>query len=450
MQKKRLNALSLCFLLLSAALMLTACKPRNPGGGNPAMQKEVHADFIVNGQVFTTQTVQLGSYWQAVRPEIDGLAFLYWTDFSGQPVNPESVVSTGDMVFTAVGYPKLTSHSPFLFVDKDGALRPEDPLTRNDVQAAFNALAAPGAANYFPQMPAGDDAYTSEEMFSLALHFFPKTDVAKVLTPFGSRTLTRGDLAVILCQLLHRDEETVLPDDGVTAPTDLRQTTKNLSFLLEASIPHTVKEGGITWEQYPISSGFQPGFLHKNGYLYYVKEDGYFLQNDKLGTLEFGPTGCYTSGDSELDQQVAQILMQIFGKNPGKSRDEMLYQVYLYCRDTFRQQSGSPYKMGATGWEIQDAKDAFSGKPCSCYNYTAAFWALARGLGYETEAVSGTRGKNPAKAHSWVFLTKDDKVYICDCAWEAEYRIQQGRYDVNMFMLPAENHAQWNYQWKKN
>ena len=81
----------------------------------------------------------------------------------------------------------------------------------------------------------------------------------------------------------------------------------------------------------------------------------------------------------------------------------------------------------------------------NCYNYAAAFWALARGLGYDATAVAGTVGwdRDP---HGWVIMYDAEGERITyDVELEMAYRYQRGRYDVDMYAMGSWKANQWNY-----
>jgi hypothetical protein len=219
-----------------------------------------------------------------------------------------------------------------------------------------------------------------------------------------------------------------------------------LEALLEASMEHSCNYDGITWASYNLPTGWDPGFVLNNGWLYYVQEDGYLLKNEKVGLLYFGENGRYTSGDTELDQLVADILRSFAEKNPDMERIDLLYEAHVYCRDSFKYLRRNSYAFGAKGWEIEDAKTMFTKGRGNCYNYAAAFWALARGLGYDARAVSGTCTSTD-QPHGWVFIEFDGKDYLFDCEWEMAYRTEREIYDKSMYMIPSNKWSYWHYKW---
>lgn len=83
--------------------------------------------------------------------------------------------------------------------------------------------------------------------------------------------------------------------------------------------------------------------------------------------------------------------------------------------------------------EQWNAVVAFEQHQGNCFNFAAAFYELAKGLGYDARYVEGAvplarGGRGP---HGWVEITKDRAVYICDP--DLQYEIK-GR---NFYMQPV-------------
>lgn len=404
------------------------------------------ATFMVGGEVYLTETVSIGTAPKSVIPSGDSFIFRYWVDADGQQVQPEQIVLSSDASYTAVCYPVLSQHVPFLFIGSDNKLHPEADLTPATLRHALGILAAEDASRFFPELPSGGNAVNYEVLKNIMISFYPEDQVNLAFDGIDENTLTRGDFAVIMCKLQCRMGETFTVADNAVLPSDIHAGMDQLEALLEASMEHTCTYEGIKWSSYPLPVDWEPGFVLENGWLYYVKEDGYLLRNDHLGKLYFGENGRYTSGDAELDQLVADILLSFTEKNPQMDRFDLLYEAHVYCRDSFKYLRRNSYAFGATGWEIDDAKTMFNKGRGNCYNYAAAFWALARGLGYEARAVSGTCTGSD-QPHGWVFIAFDGKDYIFDCEWEMAYRTEREIYDMNMFMIPSNKWSYWTYKW---
>lgn len=434
-------------VLICTLFLLCACQTDSPSTSTLPPVVHFNVTFTVGGAEYAVQTVAENTCPQPVLPSGDGFTFRHWVDKNGQICQPESVVITQDTVFTAVSYPLLSGHVPFLFPDQENLLHPEADLTPAALRSALNALAADGAVDHFPTLPNGGSAITTEVLRDVMLSFYDETAVAPIFDSMESRVLTRSDFARIICTLQHRAlDEFQSFDEAYAFPADLYAYTPDLFALLEASVPHTPSLDGTAWSQLNMPTGWEPGFRLQDGWLYYVQEDGRLLRGEKMGLLTFDLNGRYTSGDAELDTIVADILKQFTTEHPEMDRFDLLYEAHVYCRDSFKYLRRNSYGFGAKGWEIEDAKTMFTKGRGNCYNYAVSFWALARGLGYEARAISGTcTGTN--QPHGWVFIEFDGQDYLFDCEWEMVYRTERGIYDKNMFMVPSSKWSYWTYKW---
>ena len=81
----------------------------------------------------------------------------------------------------------------------------------------------------------------------------------------------------------------------------------------------------------------------------------------------------------------------------------------------------------------------------NCYNYAAAFWALARGLGYDADAVAGTVGWNRSP-HGWVIMDGAGGTrLVYDVELEMAYRYQRGLADTDLYAMDPVAAYSWNY-----
>ena len=81
----------------------------------------------------------------------------------------------------------------------------------------------------------------------------------------------------------------------------------------------------------------------------------------------------------------------------------------------------------------------------NCYNYAAAFWALARGLGYDADAVAGTVGWNRSP-HGWVIMDGAGGTrLVYDVELEMAYRYQRGLVDTDLYAMDPVAAYSWNY-----
>ena len=398
--------------------------------------------FVMAGHVLSEQNVEQEKTPETVEVKVEGLVFSHWVDAQGQAVDPFTQQITAQTRFDAVYYPDISRHVPFLQVDENGLLRPDESLSMDDLYFALHNLAVPGAEDAFPGLFTGSAAVTLENLTSVLSYFFPADAVEAAFT----EEPTRATFAKGLLSLLGRsvEEKQALAAEAVL-PGDVHAGRADAAILLEASMEHTPDETGANWNDVELPSGYEPGFVNIDGWLYYVKEDGYFLKNDKVGALNFGADGRYTSGDAELDQQVAERLARFATENPEMTRFELLRVAYDHCVLDYKYLRKAAYGIGAMGWEIEDGKKMFESGVGNCYGFAAIFWALARGLGYEAYVISGTC-TGTDQPHGWVIIEIDGADYFFDPEWHYAY-INENRPVKDMFMIAMEDIWYWSYKW---
>lgn len=439
--------LGVCFLL--------GCQKDPAPTGDPTESappaKTYTVQYVVLGQTVETETVAEGDYPQDYTPQINGLAFYGWLDEQGSAVTPSNQPIQSDRVYTARIYPDISGHRPYLYTDQYGCLRPDGELTANDLVNALASLAQGEAMKYFPGLPSGDYPVPTDQLKSVLSGLFPPSYLESPLAALTEATVTRGQFATLMNGLLGRGGgEPVTISDGATRPMDLAPERADYLEMLEAAIPHTVdRESGSSLaagvETLPLPQGLPTGYFFRGGYLYYADEQGRLASNATVGLLTFDENGRYTSGDGELDTIVAGILAEIMEKEPGLTRLEYLRRAFWYCRDSFTYFRRYGYNFGETGWEIDDAKMMFLEKRGNCYNFAASFWALARGLGYDATAISGTMTATD-QPHGWVEIPFDGEDYIFDVEMEYVYVHERDVHDKDMFMVTIEDGEWWNYK----
>ncbi len=411
----------------------------------PVVYHEV--TFQLEGMVFSEQKVQDGTAPKGVHVELKGLNFAYWTDQAGNRVDPETVCLRGDATFVAVTYPKLESHEPFLFTNDLGFLNHQQPLTAQDLSEALKALASEGAERYFPNLPTGTDEVTVQQLKAILGRFYPDGEVDAAM-PENDGTVTRAAFARAMCSLTGRTGEKVSVEPETAFPLDVDISTASFEALMEASVVHRQDPNGVAWQDVELPSGLEPGFVNLDGYLYYVQDNGYFLRNGDVGQLHFGENGRYTSGDQELDDLVAGVLAPILQVNASAEELDVLRAVFDHCVDNYVYMRKGPYAFGATGWEIEDAKEMFTSGYGNCYNFAAIFWALARGMGYEPRAVSGTC-TGTDQPHGWVIMEVEGEDYFFDPEWQWAYHDRK-EFNKDMFMIPMDKVYWWGYEWVRD
>ena len=188
---------------------------------------------------------------------------------------------------------------------------------------------------------------------------------------------------------------------------------------------------------------YEPGFVNLDGWLYCADDMGLFYMDETVDGFYFGPDGRYSSGNERLDELVAAALAPICAG--CETREDMLRAAYLYVRDSFDYLRRNYYEVGDEGWESAEAVTMLATQRGNCYNYAAAFWALARGLGFDATAVSGTVGwaRSP---HGWVIMYDDaGERLIYDVELEMAYIYDRGLLQTDFYAMNGAKSASLNY-----
>lgn len=393
---------------------------------------EYTVSFFSGDELLASQDVKYGSRPEVFAPEMEGCVFTGWTDGSGSAADPFGGRVTAGAEYHAGWRVELTEHEPYLFTDENGLIRPDDVMTGSELRAALEALAPDGAEQFLPEIPGGE--LTGEAFAAVLDELFPGEGSALTL----SGSVTRGEAAAALNSLLGRGRgEGSAVADGALLPPDA--WTEDVR---EACIPHS--EGGGSWTDASVAPAFDEGFAHIGGDLCYVQADGLFLRDGDVGTLHFGPDGRYTSGSAELDGYTRELAAQFIAADPGGDALGWLRAAYDYTRDSFSYLRRNYYLFGETGWETDEALTMFETGRGNCYCYAAVFWSLARQLGFEAEAVSGTISKTN-QPHAWVEIAVDGTNYYFDPETEMAY-IADRDYGYDMFMMNRYYAQTWSYR----
>ena len=435
MRQIKTKAFAGILLVFCIGFCLLGCAAKTP---------QYTVSFYVGDTLHSQQTVTEGSFPSQVTAESAGAVFAGWQDSTGQAVDVTAAPITQDTDYKAILRPILDQHAAYLFTDEAGLARPEDPLTWKELSDGLNALASEDAKKHFPTLSTDNSPVTYDELRKALSAFFPTEELKGAFPIGGTAKPTRREFATGMNKLLNRSVEYVVLDADAKLPTDLFRAQTGAEDMLEAVVSHKTGTAGRLWKNIELPE-FKPGFMNINGWLYYLQEDGQFLRDGDVNTLHFDSTGRYTSGDAELDTLVAGILAQLIADNPDMEKVDLLRQCQIYCRDTFDYLRRNSYEFGLTGWEIKDAKDIITSGRGNCYGFAAAFWALARGLGYEAYAISGTC-LSDNQPHSWVMIPFDGEDFFFDPEWEWAYH-DRGVYDKDMFMISMTQAKYWTYRW---
>lgn len=346
----------------------------------------------------------------------EGLRLVCWLDSSGAEAGPFSRPADGDAEYTALLAPELAEDiRPWLEPDALGLIHPDRPVTAGEFAAGVSALFADG---YRADTLSGSGPVSMSDAGAALEGLFAPSRTQSLS---GVEELTRLEAAELLLSLAG-----LSPDEGGGAVfPDLDPARAGAAALAACSR----QDGRVRYEE---------GFVNLEGYLYRVDANGLFVMDGEYGGLYFGPDGRYTSGSAELDALVAEVLSGICAEHPD--RGEALEAAYEYVRDGFTYLRRNYYEIGASGWEVEEAVTMLSTGRGNCYNYAAAFWALARGLGCDAEAVSGCISSR-RQPHGWVMI---DGLYY-DPETEMAYR-RDRVYDRHMFAMEESRASQWNYE----
>lgn len=383
-------------------------------------EKSCAVRYIIADEVYESESALPGSKLAGVGyPTLKKETVLHWQDSNGQIVEPAGYRIYTDMDFTAVTAPVLEAKDGY-FPCPNGIFRPEAPLTSADALEIIGGLAArePDAAIFEER-----ESYSTEDFTALLKQFYrpdPVEKAVEAIRGLGSSEVSRAEAAVVFNRLLGLGE-------GEARFPDVEEDYWAAAAIAAAGDSSHVKKA-------------ETGFVNHDGWLYYIKDDGYCLKNAYLGSLYFDQNGRYTSGDAALDAAVAAAIAE--NTTSDMSREEMLRAMYEYVRDNFKYLRRNYYDLGENNWALAEATTMYSTNLGNCYNFAAAFWAAARGLGYDAMTVSGTIGSERSP-HGWVEIPMDGERYVFDVEIEMAY-IRDGKNAADMFKMP---HLSARYAW---
>ncbi len=448
----RKNDIKALWVILVIAALLTGCaQPQQQDATQntqtetqPTQPRQYAVRFVMGEQTLSMQMVQQGQLPDIPQVDPQGYVFDRWVNEKGETVDAEEMQIYADAVFAAVVYPDLTGHAPYLFTDEKGYIRAEDTLTGEALSQALTALAVKPEALADLSLPKGDEKITGKLLTEVLQQCFSADTLKDVTFEAEDAAVTRGEFARVMNGLLGRTGNVKLTESQ-SLPADLPLHGKNGAAVLEAVVKHTHDDTGLPMEQAVLQMPWKPGFTNLAGWLYYADENGKLLTNGTLGTLTFGADGHYTSGSQELDEIAAELVFSFMEENPGADRETLLMKAFEYTRDTFTYVNRGLLEVGQTGWEAEKALQMFEKKSGNCYNFAAAFWVLARFLGYDATCYSG-RCLSNAGEHGWVDIVMDGKTYIFDpqLAWR-EATGGRENWGEDMFKIPEYLWHQWRY-----
>lgn len=169
------------------------------------------------------------------------------------------------------------------------------------------------------------------------------------------------------------------------------------------------------------------GAIHMvDGAPVFCQADGTLLKNGGWHDFYFDANGRYTSGDAALDESVEAILAQ--ATTADMSEHEKLRACYNYVRayGYLGRNATISDKTMPRDKAIGYAKKIYDTGKGDCYNFAAAFYFLAKRLGYDATAVVGRCAYSwGTVSHGWVEIPMDGTVYLFDPQIE-NYNLRRG------------------------
>ncbi len=453
----------------------------------------VHTVTWVTAEGSTTQTVFSQSKTPVPQVEApEKLRFVGWVDAFGRRETRPWLHVYEDTVYTAQYMTALRTdeHLPYLFADAEGLYFPENKLTRGDAALAvysqlsgavsttagfadveesspyykavaqLKALGAISGTRFYPE-----DDITLAELLDMVYPFFaPAAEITEFshisAGDFGydafctaasngwidtdadpNATMTRLEAAYLLNRVFGRSVEERTVEQTGSLP-DCGPLGEDYDQMAEACVRHsyTNENGAEHWTASEPSALKYSGYVIVAGKLRFADENGLFVSGYNEDGFFFVDSGSFTSGSTELDDYVWAILSEC--TDPSMTRYEKLRAAYDYVVNNYTYLRRNYYEVEETGWEVKEALLMFETGKGNCYTYAAAFWALARGLGFDARAVSGLCA--PGTEHGWVVITTEYGEFICDPEIESTRLDEKGR-KYNRFMLSWNQYYTWGY-----
>lgn len=377
-------------------------------------------------------------------------AILVYRLFGG---SEDADVSFYDVPEDSGVYHEISSVSSFFPAVQQGYFLPEEPILREDL---FAALCAAAGLELPDDLVYDEAPYTA---FALQNGWF-YADAA-------DEYISRGEATHVFNRVLGRaPDRTLLLQETPLIFIDVFPSCPYYADIMEAAVSHEYLQNGRTelWHE-PGFDELKSGLYRQSGIAYYLQTDGTLLTTPGLNEIRsgtvlvadesgliyadnrphltaegvvfcrrsatilkggswngytFDENGFYTSGDEALDACVQAVYDECTTED--MTQLEKLRACYDYVRAFRYLGRNSPLSNSVKTMPYDLAKGyalkIFQTGKGDCYNFTAAFLFLARGLGYDAEGIIGYCGymwSRSAIAHGWVTITMDDgKVYLFD------------------------------------
>ena len=346
-----------------------------------------------------------------------------------------------DWYYDALG---LLTAAGVVTPDAAGCVQPNAQLTR----AQFIIM----LVNLFPDLPEGECSYTDLSKSAPWYGPIAKATAAGWVNGYedgsfhAAERVTRAEAAAIINRALGRSADRDKLESELVIPlySDLKPSHWAYYEILEASISHRADRsaGSEVWIE-TDALRYTPGPIPMGTELYYADEQGIVVRDRTVGQLTFGADGRYTTGDGEADAYVQAILGEIITE--GMTPEEKLLAAYDYVVESYSYlRRSDAYDPGAEGWEVEEALTILRTGRGNCYCYAGVTCLLARQIGYDAKAISGTTNWTP-RPHAWVEIEFDGVPYIFDTEMEMASKGKYG--DHHFYMLSYDIEATlWPYE----
>ena len=339
-------------------------------------------------------------------------------------------------------------HKAYYFPEADGCYGTEKPFSRRQAARMMEALLEPAEAEdgLFSDLTAEDAAYPGAlRMRALGMvegdDFRPDQPVARgellawlrlcfpaaagEAAPEGiaDEVLTGRDVLFLMNRVLGRETAAdAIPAEVREAYLDYADDPALLAALAEAGVPHSCdSRSPEVWEDYTILRRPAEGPLWRGNVLYWIGADGRFARGREEKGLLFDKAGRYTSGSTELDALVQQVLDGIL--TDDMTQYEKLRAVYDYTLKELHYGGGAVYERETDDWWQEEGLRMLTSGHGNCYGFAAAFCALSRPLGYNTKVTSGSSfGQG---IHGWAYIMFDGEEHIFDPQSEKVYHFAE-------------------------
>ena len=458
--------------ILTIAALILFSKPEATSAAPSEQQAEAAAQTEA-----ASETELVPETEPATEKQIEYLSHAAYMNGHGSFFSPDRLLTRGDAAILVYRLFDSSGNEPAVFDDvpedsgiyqeiagagawfpthSDYLFQPDEPILREDLCSAILH-----ACQYWSLCPdelahAGETPYTAFAR-QRGLMYADET----------SEYVTRGEAAHIFNRVTGRSPDTELLLQ--TAPVifaDVSPVCPYYTDILEAAVPHEYydDEEQEVWGDTAFAQ-LKKGFYRQGGIAYYVQKDGTLLTTPGLQEIPSGTVfvadesgriyadgrphlspdgvvfcrksgtilkngsqngysadenGFYTSGYEELDAYVNGIYDECLTES--MTQEEKLRACFDYVCEFNYLGRNRPLDDSVKTMPVDLAKNYalkfFETGKGDCYNFTAAFLFLARGLGYDAEAIVGYCGyewSGNAIAHGWIEITADDgNVFICD------------------------------------